>query len=334
MRSNCCAIAVIRPLARDNATAHTAHVSITAIQEVFDDRVQSGISVAGVPENFVLQEEIHRTSKSTDMSLSHLSTLKCHRSEPGSNPQPRAQKGTEFGAVKASIGIYTVICLQPFIPSPPLHDILAGLYTSTTGERDSCRIRTSTCRFAVQRSEVQFLRDGGHKEACNYYARHLQSVKKVVQSFDTDDAAAIQIRQELLNDETIEKEVTDIKSNFGYLPDAIIQLGKSGVELVEQINIMRTIVNKLSAVEVSTVSRWNTTLVTKPQRKVNGHQVGYLGGQTRVLLFRSIYCESLHSRSHALLHRNGVDPMLPKTRFWEELINNKSSATCSDTDSL
>ncbi|KAJ4434511.1 hypothetical protein ANN_23073 [Periplaneta americana] len=90
---------------------------------------------------------------------------------------------------------------------------------------------------------------GSWLEACNYYARHLQSVKKVVQSFDTDDAAAIQIRQELLNDETIEKEVTDIKSNFGYLPDAIIQLGKSGVELVEQINIMRTIVNKLSAVE-------------------------------------------------------------------------------------
>ncbi|KAJ4446269.1 hypothetical protein ANN_12963 [Periplaneta americana] len=89
--------------------------------------------------------------------------------------------GTEFGVVKASIGIYTVICLQPFIPSPPLHDILAGLYKSTTGERDSCRIRTSTCRFAVQSSEVQikyqnsgnnslncrfphvqFLRDGGH----------------------------------------------------------------------------------------------------------------------------------------------------------------------------
>ncbi|KAJ4443274.1 hypothetical protein ANN_04942 [Periplaneta americana] len=68
---------------------------------------------------------------------------------------------------------------------------------------------------------------GSWLQACNYYARHLQSVKKVVQSFDTDDAAAIQIRQELLNDETIEKEVTDIKSNFGYLPDAIIQLGKS-----------------------------------------------------------------------------------------------------------
>mgnify|MGYP007072930977 CR=1 FL=1 len=29
-------------------------------------------------------------SKSTDMSLSHLSTLKCHRPGPGSNPQPWA----------------------------------------------------------------------------------------------------------------------------------------------------------------------------------------------------------------------------------------------------
>ncbi|KAJ4431711.1 hypothetical protein ANN_20313 [Periplaneta americana] len=73
--------------------------------------------------------------------------------------------------------------------------------------------------------------------------------RKVVQSFDLDDAAAIQIRQELLNDRKIEKEVTDIKSNFGYLPDAIIRLVQSGVELVEQINIMRTIANKLSAVE-------------------------------------------------------------------------------------
>ncbi|KAJ4434403.1 hypothetical protein ANN_22964, partial [Periplaneta americana] len=41
----------------------------------------------------------------------------------------------------------------------------------------------------------------------------------------------------------------DIKTNFGYLPNAIIQLEKSGVELVEQINMIRTIVNKLSAVE-------------------------------------------------------------------------------------
>ncbi|KAJ4448099.1 hypothetical protein ANN_10111 [Periplaneta americana] len=33
-------------------------------------------------------------SKSTDMSLSHLSTLKCHRPGPGSNPQPWAQKAS------------------------------------------------------------------------------------------------------------------------------------------------------------------------------------------------------------------------------------------------
>ncbi|KAJ4446793.1 hypothetical protein ANN_13491 [Periplaneta americana] len=100
-----------------------------------------------------------------------------------------------------------------------------------------------------EKTQPVLKRWGSWLEACNYYAHHLQSVKKVVQSFDPDDAAAIQIRQELLNDRTIEKEVTDIKSNFLYLPNAIIRLGTSGVELVEQINIMRTIVNKLSAME-------------------------------------------------------------------------------------
>ncbi|KAJ4433222.1 hypothetical protein ANN_15480 [Periplaneta americana] len=74
----------------------------------------------------------------------------CHHFEPESKRQYQQWKqilphrtcpkqythvpGTEFGAVKASIGIYTVICLQPFIPSPPLHDILAALCTSTAAD--------------------------------------------------------------------------------------------------------------------------------------------------------------------------------------------------------
>lgn len=80
----------------------------------------------------------------------------------------------------------------------------------------------------------------------------------------------------------------------------------------------------LSFSKVSTISRWYTTLVTKPQRMVNGQSVD-LGGQARVLLFRSTYWESLHSRSHTLLYSNGVDS---ENRFWEEFINKKSSVTC------
>ncbi|KAJ4446841.1 hypothetical protein ANN_13539 [Periplaneta americana] len=69
---------------------------------------------------------------------------------------------------------------------------------------DVCRNNCRSPPFPVLKSWGSWL------EACNYYAHHLQSVKKVVQSFNPDDAAAIQIRQELLKDRTIEKEVVDI----------------------------------------------------------------------------------------------------------------------------
>ncbi|KAJ4449611.1 hypothetical protein ANN_01014 [Periplaneta americana] len=49
------------------------------------------ISVTSVPEFCLAGVHLH-ASKSTDMSLSHLSTLICHQPGPGSNPQPREQK--------------------------------------------------------------------------------------------------------------------------------------------------------------------------------------------------------------------------------------------------
>ncbi|KAJ4430371.1 hypothetical protein ANN_22587, partial [Periplaneta americana] len=52
---------------------------------------RSYINVAGVPEFCPAGVLLHAT-KSSDMSLSHLSTLKCHRPGQGSNPHPRAQK--------------------------------------------------------------------------------------------------------------------------------------------------------------------------------------------------------------------------------------------------
>ncbi|KAJ4449755.1 hypothetical protein ANN_01159 [Periplaneta americana] len=55
--------------------------------------VRAYISVAGVPEFCPAGVLLHAT-KSTDMSLSHLSTLKCRRPGPGSNPQSRAQKAS------------------------------------------------------------------------------------------------------------------------------------------------------------------------------------------------------------------------------------------------
>ncbi|KAJ4435040.1 hypothetical protein ANN_23613 [Periplaneta americana] len=137
------------------------------------------------------------------------------------------------------------------------------------------------------------------------------SAYKVVQSFDPDDAVAIQICQELLNDRTIEKEVIDIKPNFGYLPDAIIQLEKSGVELVEQINIMRTIVNKLSAVEeallhelqlrISWLEQRTTSLVTSSVSIV--YIVSGVTAREFVLFTNTGYLKSVYQDSVDLLRK-------------------------------
>ncbi|KAJ4439736.1 hypothetical protein ANN_07864 [Periplaneta americana] len=53
------------------------------------------ISVVGVPE-FCPAVVLLHASKSTDMNLSHLSTLKCHRPGPGSNLQARAKKANSI----------------------------------------------------------------------------------------------------------------------------------------------------------------------------------------------------------------------------------------------
>ncbi|KAJ4428375.1 hypothetical protein ANN_24394 [Periplaneta americana] len=55
--------------------------------------LQGYISIAGVPE-FCPTGVLLHASKSTDMSLSHLSTLKFYRPGTRLNPQPRAQKAS------------------------------------------------------------------------------------------------------------------------------------------------------------------------------------------------------------------------------------------------
>ncbi|KAJ4429790.1 hypothetical protein ANN_21994, partial [Periplaneta americana] len=55
--------------------------------------VKGYFSVASVPE-FCPAGVLLYANKSTNMSLSHLSTFKCHQPGPGSNPQPRAQKAS------------------------------------------------------------------------------------------------------------------------------------------------------------------------------------------------------------------------------------------------
>ncbi|KAJ4438832.1 hypothetical protein ANN_14785, partial [Periplaneta americana] len=84
------------------------------------------ISVAGVPE-FCPTGILLHASKSTDMSLSHLSTL-CHRPGPGSNPKPRAQ---EASAIPTTLPSDQTSCSRTFRVSlrKHVHTVRVQLYT-------------------------------------------------------------------------------------------------------------------------------------------------------------------------------------------------------------
>ncbi|KAJ4435883.1 hypothetical protein ANN_18503 [Periplaneta americana] len=77
------------------------------------------ISVAGVPEFGPGGVFLH-TTKCSDMSLSHLSTLKCHRPGLESNPQPRAQKAAcaiQGDNIKIfNISALTRLSVRPALP--------------------------------------------------------------------------------------------------------------------------------------------------------------------------------------------------------------------------
>ncbi|KAJ4433843.1 hypothetical protein ANN_16155 [Periplaneta americana] len=103
-------------------------------------------------------------SKSTDMSLSHLSTLKCHRPGPGTNPQPWASISyiyiyiyiyyARMGQVRAAVGVQ---CRTG-------HDSPLSLCTASSfvGQCEAVSPPCQTVRFEQQPAEV-------HAEKCRIY---------------------------------------------------------------------------------------------------------------------------------------------------------------------
>lgn len=85
-------------------------------------------------------------------------------------------------------------------------------------------------------------------EACNYYCENIKVVKKIIDTFDSSDAASINLAQELLSDSELAGKLLYIKSNFGFLPGAITCLEKSGVKLVEQRDLVKKVASDLENV--------------------------------------------------------------------------------------
>ncbi|KAJ4434834.1 hypothetical protein ANN_23405 [Periplaneta americana] len=106
--------------------------------------------------------------------------------------------------------------------------------------------------FKTEAPEIQLpfspvlTRWGTWLQACSYYCKNFDVVKKVVDSFDNGESVSIKKAQELLADKEIAGKLSYINTNFGFLPVVITALEKSQVTLVQQLQIVDKVVNDLS----------------------------------------------------------------------------------------
>jgi len=77
--------------------------------------------------------------------------------------------------------------------------------------------------------------------AVSYYCAHFESIKCVVESFDTNDSLAIKKAQEVLKSQTLQANLIYIKTNFECLSTAIAQLQEQKLSLFDSIQITEKI---------------------------------------------------------------------------------------------
>lgn len=74
--------------------------------------------------------------------------------------------------------------------------------------------------------------------AAIYYCENIDQIRSIVKQLNPDDAISIQMAQDVLADKSLDANLIYIKSNFGFLPETIKCLEKSGVPLNDAITLI------------------------------------------------------------------------------------------------
>lgn len=85
-------------------------------------------------------------------------------------------------------------------------------------------------------------------EATSYYCQYFKQVRDVMQHFDSNDAVSINESQALLNETSMESNLSFIHSNYGFLPSIIKKLESQGVLLAESVATVSLVKQKLDEV--------------------------------------------------------------------------------------
>lgn len=84
--------------------------------------------------------------------------------------------------------------------------------------------------------------------AALFYAQNLDAIKKVINTLDSDDSAAVFVAKEMLSDSSLQKNLTMIETHFSWLPLCITKLESSNLSLNEAIEEINTVEKNVDAI--------------------------------------------------------------------------------------
>lgn len=90
---------------------------------------------------------------------------------------------------------------------------------------------------------------GSWLKASEYYCEHFEDVKKVVESFDSDEAEVIRTSKQKFNIKKTVEELAYLKCNFSSIPSSVLKLQERGLPLMTSIEIIEKIRKNFNLME-------------------------------------------------------------------------------------
>lgn len=90
---------------------------------------------------------------------------------------------------------------------------------------------------------------GSWIDAVGYYAKNFDSVKQVLQHFDSQDAVSIETAKESFNDVKLKNDIAYIQCNFSQLCVAIKSLETSSSKLSDSLHVVNSVVTSLESLQ-------------------------------------------------------------------------------------
>ncbi|KAL4143990.1 hypothetical protein QTP88_006235 [Uroleucon formosanum] len=109
--------------------------------------------------------------------------------------------------------------------------------------------------------------------AAIYYCDSYQTIKKIINKFDPNDASSIRTAQEIIGERSVEANLAFIKSNFSFLSSALTSLEEKGKPLSNSVAIINIVSEKLSIAALTPQGKSIYTKFQKVLDKNSGYKV-------------------------------------------------------------